>query len=361
MIRNQSKVVGGAINFKLIGVGFLIFAIMCAASVQAGVHPKNAAPSTGASSGTPVTEGIEAATTITNGIVTLGVNPEGNLITGGIGLTYVPTSGEALAPGCACEGWGVGDALTMDYGKAGESFGDANLVVELFETTAVSAISVVRVVDGTDLFRITHEYYPSASPNLFEVDVTVENLRAVDTTVRYRRAMDWDVPPTEFDELVTLITNGATHIIYSSDDGFADGNPFAGPSFLDFEGEATDSGPSDHGALFDFDFGTLGPGSTAGFTIFYGASANQDEALAALGAVGAEIYSLGKANPADDAVGDDGSPNTFIFGFAGVGGTAIDDAPSLAPTVPVPGLAPIGAGLMVLILGYFGVRRMRRV
>ena len=359
MIKSQSKVVGGTFRSNLGSVGIFIFAVMFAALAQAAPHPMNMSDVKGPSAATPVTKTIEAATTITNGTVTLGVNPEANLIVGTIGLTYNPTGGEALYPGCNCEGWGVGDAVTMDFGKAGEVFGDANIVVESFETTADSAVSVIRVVDGTDLFRITHDYHPSASANLYQVDVLVENLRAVDTTLRYRRAMDWDVPPTEFSELVTIVTNGATNVIFSSDDGFADGSPFSPQTSINFTGEATDDGPSDHGALFDFDFGTLEPGSTGDFTIFYGASANEDEALTALGSVSAEIYSLGKANPAVDGVELDGTPNTFIFGFAGVGGTAIDDAPSTAPTLPVPGLAPLGIGFMVLVLGFFGIRRMR--
>lgn len=336
---------------------FLLFTIviMLAAPVSAAVHPKNLVTG-GASDPPAVGRAIDPATTITNGLVTLGVNPEGNLVVGDIGLTYVPTGGEALAPGCACEGWGLGDAETGAFGKAGQSFGDRNISVESFTTTADSAVSVVLINDGGDVYRVTHDYHPSSSPNLFQVDVTVENISAAPVTIRYRRAMDWDVPPTEFDELVTLITNGATNVIFSSDDGFADGNPFAGPSQILFSGEATDSGPDDHGALFDFDFGSLAAGATDTFTIFYGASANQDEALAALIGVGAEIYSLGKPNPADSAVGTDGSPNTFIFGFAGVGGTIIGgDEP-----IPVPSLTPWALGIMVLMLGFFGTRRMRR-
>jgi hypothetical protein len=342
---------------KISQFGVLGIAILFASSVQAGVHPKNLDSTVSRSLAVPSAV-IDPATTITNGTVTLGVNPEGNLIVGGIGLTYVPTSGEALAPGCACEGWGAGDAVTMDFGKAGQSFGDANITVESFTTTADTASSVVIINDGgSDLFRVTHDYSPSSSPNLYQVDVTIENLRAVDVTVRYRRAMDWDVPPTEFDELVTLITGGATNVIYSSDDGFADGNPFDGPSFIDFEGEATDSGPSDHGALFDFDFGTLAAGASDGFTIFYGASAHQSEALTALASVGAEIYSLGKANPSHPDVGFDGTPNTFIFGFAGVGGTVIGGGES----IPIPSLAPLGLGLLAMLLGFFGMRRFRRI
>ena len=359
MPKNQSQKLGSAIRTGLFCAGLCATTLMSSISAQAGVHPANLVLG-GAGDPPAVGLAIDAASVITNGTVSLGVNPEGNLIVDSarIGLTYNPTGGEALYPGCNCEGWGAGDDVTKDFGKAGEAFGNANITVESFTATADSALSVVIINDDGDLFRVTHDYFPSSSPNLYQVDVTIENLRASDTTVHYRRAMDWDVPPTEFDELVTLITNGATKVIFSSDNGFADGNPFVAGGSILFTGEATDSGPTDHGALFDFNFGTASAsGGTVDFTIFYGAAANQAEALAALGTVGAEVYSLGKANPSDPSVGVDGSPNTFIFGFAGVGGTVIGTS---GPHVPVPSLGTLGLGIMALLLGFFGIRRMRR-
>ena len=41
--------------------------------------------------------------------------------------------------------------------------------------------------------RVTHDYHPSANPNLYEVTVTVENISAVPVDLRYRRVMDWDI------------------------------------------------------------------------------------------------------------------------------------------------------------------------
>ena len=63
---------------------------------------------------------------------------------------------------------------------------------------------------------MTHAYSPSTSPNLYRVDVTIENISGGNVQLRYRRAMDWDVPPTAFNELVTLITGGATNVIFSN-------------------------------------------------------------------------------------------------------------------------------------------------
>jgi hypothetical protein len=116
--------------------------------------------------------------------------------------------------------------------------------------------------------------------------------------------------------------------LFSSDDGFASADPLAGPSSILFTGEATDSGPEDHGALFDFGFGTVAPSATQSFKIFYGAAATETEALGALGLVGAEVFSLGQSSTPDGPTL--GSPTTFIFGFTGVGGDPI--LPTVTPT-----------------------------
>ena len=107
---------------------------------------------------------------------------------------------------------------------------------------------------------------------------------------------------------------------FSSDDGFAkSGNPLAGPSSILSEGFFTYSGPYDHGALFDFGFG---PGAARSksrtFHIFYGAAGSEADAVTAVAAAQAEVWSFGEPSTPDGPTL--GTPNTFIFGFSGVGG-----------------------------------------
>ena len=198
---------------------------------------------------------------------------------------------------------------------------------------------------------VTHAYKVSASTDLFEAVVTITNNSLVTMTdTRYRRVMDWDIPFDEFREYVTIQgTATTTDLLASSDNGFATANPLGG-GVTDIAGcgitvDFTDCGIADHGALFDFGFGDLAAGESLTFSIFYGASANEKDALSALGTVGAELFSLGQES--GDPV--TGTPATFIFGFSGVGGV---------PIIPTP--APGVLALMSIGLVGVAVRRRKR-
>lgn len=281
------------------------------------------------------TSGAATPAIISNGTVQLGINPTGDLNVPGpasaggideVGIRYVPTNNDATSPGCLCEGWGAADATSGVTGSANQDSGvTPNLVVDSFVSTATTATSVVTIDNSATppvgVLKVTHEYKPSATPNLYEVTVTIENLSGATVDPRYRRVMDWDVEPTAFAEYSTIAgTATAANVTFASDDGFASADPLAGPSHIDFTGDAVDNGPDDHGALFDFKFDPLAPGASVTFKTFYGAAGNEADAKAALGAVGAEVYSLGQPSTPDGPTL--GTPNTFIFAFAGVGGTA---------------------------------------
>jgi len=265
---------------------------------------------------------------ITNGTITLGVHDEGHLNVGGgppssggvdvVGLRYNPTTAEFTAPGCLCEGWGAADAISGTTGSANEEYGIHNLTLV---SRSFSASSAQSIVDVGELIRVTHDYHPSAVPELYEVTVTIENIGDAAIDPRYRRVMDWDVEPTAFSEYVTIQgTEAAEDVLFASDDGFASADPLSGTPQWNFSGDAVDDGPSDHGALFDFGFDELEPGASHSFNIFYGGAATEQAADDALAAVGAEVFSYGQ--PSTEGGPDRGEPNTAIFAFAGVGGEA---------------------------------------
>lgn len=302
----------------------------------------------------PVTASADAV--IQFGDTYLGVNDEGhlNVSNPGVttnssttGLTYDNDSDgfgeDATSPGCTCEGWGVAVNGT-DSMWINDAFGSSNITAGSFVSTASTATSVVSMTSQPGL-DVTHAYAPSAAANVFEATVTITNNTGADVTdARYTRAMDWDIFPDEFNEFVTIGGTGAANLLFSSDDGFANGDPF-GARGTDIGGcgfttDFTDCGPADHGALFDFGFGDLADGESVTFSIFYGAADNETDATAALGVIGAEVFSFGQFS-GDPAMG---TPATYIFAFAGVGGPPVVTTPEPA-TLLLMGIGVVGLAL----------------
>jgi type IV pilus assembly protein PilY1 len=321
---------------------------------------------------------LAGATVITAGNVVMGINAEGHLNTvdtravpkpdivgtRAVGLRWVAPGGdeyESTSHGCLCEGWGIWVDGTTAGASVDNTSGPFGLTPVSFASTASTATSVVAVT-GTDV-RVTHSFAKApGTDDLIEVKVTIANTGATDLTdVRYRRAMDWDASPTPFDEYVSIIGTGTTTLLAnSSNDGFVT---------LDMNMDLTSispgcavrddflaCGPADHGAAFDFSLGEILAGEAYNFSIFYGGAANEKEARAALGAVGAELASFGwSALDADqDGFSDFDSSvltPTFIFAFKGVGGTVIEPPPP--PPPPPPGVIPLPAAAW-LLLGALG-------
>lgn len=166
--------------------------------------------------------------------------------------------------------------------------------------------------------------------------------------LRYTRVMDWDIDPTAFSEYSTIQgTAAATAVRYADDNGFSSADPFGFRSNIadGAVGDFVDSGPKDHGAIFDFGFGALAVDASFSFDIFYGAAPTERDALAALSKVGAEVYSFGQSSKDKDGAGGSGL-NTFIFAFSGVGGVVVPPPNPSAVPVPAAGwlmLAGLGA------------------
>ena len=256
------------------------------------------------------------------------------------GLRDIGTNWEATAQGCLCEGWGAAIAGTGTTVYANNASGTSATVIS-FASTASTATSIVSSVGGAAL-TVSHVYAPSASALLYQVEVTITNTSGADFTgaTLYRRVMDWDIEPTQFSEYSTIQGGvGAANVLFTSNNGFADSNPFvAGGSIGGVTGDFVDSGPRDHGALFDFTFGALKAGESQKLTVFYGAAPTEAAALGALGLVGAEVYSFGQSSR--DRLGGTDGLRTFIFGFKGVGGTV------------VPGAVPESSTWMMMIAGF---------
>jgi hypothetical protein len=131
--------------------------------------------------------------------------------------------------------------------------------------------------------------------------------------VTLRRVLNWNADPTPRQEFVT-VRAGDPQVVYSSDDGLASADPAAGRTKIREDGEFTDAGPYDQGALFDLTVPVaFDPveGNIGRVTLYYGAAADQPSALSAFSGLGIRTWSIAKPVTS----GDPGTPNTYMFGF----------------------------------------------
>ena len=260
-----------------------------------------------------------------NGAVTIGVTNGGSLITTFDGLVGLQRSGipasESVAVAYLGEGWGV--AVPSTGLEGGVNLGAGSPGVEVptasFTSTATTAktTTMVPTIDAP-ILKVTHEFQPSASPDLFAINVKITNVGDEDIDdVQYRRSVDWDVQPTPFSEFVTVDgtatdpffvaggNNGFGSMLILTDTTY-DIAPFPGaPDFVD-------SGPNDHGAVVDLSLGPLDAGDWTGFTMYYGVAESEAAADAARAAVGADMYSYGQPSSSPP---EEGIPWTFILAF----------------------------------------------
>lgn len=217
-----------------------------------------------------------------------------------VGLRLMSTDGDAAAPGLPCEGWGVASADLNISGYTSLCAGtSANMTAAapVYGPPPPSNPSFAKtVVKIGDTFRVTHDFNPTPiTPYLYQVNVTIENIGRVPVSdLRYSRGVDYDVPPNGFSEYITIKGSTLPPVWRSYNNGFNSPNPLA--VHTGTLGDFTDLGAADQGAHFDFKLGALKPGAKITLVTFYGAADDERLALAALSAVGANIYSLGQSN-----------------------------------------------------------------
>ena len=173
-----------------------------------------------------------------------------------------------------------------------------------------------RRLDGRDRrerLRVRHVYRPSPRPELYQLDLTVENVGGSSADVVYRRAMDWDVPPTRVRRVRDDPRAAHPRLLDGDRQRVQPRKPAVATSGPRGAGTFEDIGPDDRGGVFDFALGTIAPGGAGEPHDVL--RRRRDRGRRARGArrrSDADLYSLGQPNTPDGPTL--GTPNTFMFG-----------------------------------------------
>lgn len=290
-----------------------------------------------------------APVVLDTGLIKMGVADNGGLGANGVGL--IGPSGDAILPGCLCEGWGAAANGNSGYvyGMAGSHVASALTTTAVASGAGLSAQSVVTLTNG---LIVTQTYSAAAGGKLFGVNVKLTNSTgAAMNDVRYARTLDWDVTPGYFGSNYTTVYGGTPtgpggKVLSTST------NPFAAPDPMVLRSQDKDLNvidtAGDKGGFFVFAFGNVGAGQSVSFDTFIGADNSVSGLLAALGAVGVEAYSYTTGNQP----GTDGYAHApaYGYGFKGLG---------LTPSLPG-GDVPEPASLALVGLGLAGFAAARR-
>ena len=288
------------------------------------------------------------------GLIQMGVGNTGGLGQG-VSVGLVGPTGDAITPGCLCEGWGASAGGVAGWTDG--AFGNQGIVSANTTTTSASgagllARSVVLLSNG---LQVTHTYTYAAGGKLFGVAIDLLNTTgATLADVRYARTLDWDVTPGYFSDNYTTVYGGTPtgpggKVLATSTDPFAAANPLVTRS-QDANTNVVDT-LGDKGGFFIFQFGNLLAGASMDFNTYIGADTSVSGLLAALGSVGVEAYSYTTGN----APGTDGYAHATAYGY---GFSGLGLAPSLpgGSTVPEPAtVGLVGFGLV----GLLGARRRK--
>src|SRR5215471_7192300 len=235
------------------------------------------------------------------GAFSVGIGPEGELFDYsssscclfGVGFRRNADGFDPLYPGVPRDSWGV----STIRGAAFADYTDFGGVLDILGNVALVSAPTGTLAPGTGAKYITNtgkgltvtQQYGFAAPNILRIIETVRN-NGEATVVLFQRDVDWDVAPTEFDEVSmgngTAMTGVFGPVIDSSYYGLENPDPTFPFAFSCVLGC---SNQGDNGGGIKLNLGLLQSGSSVTFNFYYGISQlGQDVA-----ALDAQARSLG--------------------------------------------------------------------
>lgn len=252
----------------------------------------------------------------------VGIDDSGALYDGATGVGFLRQSDgyDPILPKIPRDSWSVFTGGRTYDADPNFLYRNEGITTHTAVATAGGAATITDLSDGSGTVTQTLGFI---APNVLRIEVTVTNL-GTPSDFRYRRDVDWDIDPTEQQEIVDVPSGAPANVEETSYYGFEDPTaPFTAT------GTGT-HGPGDYGGGITVDLGTLGTGASATVGFYY--------AISALGQSPADLRSE------LDALGVGYS----IVGYASDGdlGTSSHSA-ALGLAAPVPEPASFG----VLVLG----------
>ena len=265
---------------------------------------------------------------LTNGFVDIGVTEFGTMPShGGVGVRLHGQPASEWVDEFMGDGWGV-NSSTATGGSAASTDGALGLTLDGFEKVA-GANALMSTVTATGNLQVTHRVEPAlstyscppqappscvpASKYLFKITVAVTNFGAPTQKVHYRRVVDWDVDESHMSYNSMRNRGGDIGYLVAANLDGGCASPLPSSSYLGVVFEENDVDVC--GAIFELNLGSLGSGEMKWFTLYYGVAPSEADAVAAVNAVGAQVYSIGKPEtPEGLALG---TPSTGILAVDG--------------------------------------------
>jgi hypothetical protein len=218
------------------------------------------------------------------GAYSVGIGPEGELFDDssssccifGVGFMRNADGYDPLFPGTPRDSWGVSTitgAAFADYTLSGGVLDVAGNVALVSAPTGVLAPGVgATYVTNTGNGLTVAQQYGFAAPNILRIIETVTNNGAA-TVVLFQRDIDWDVAPTEFDEVSMGNGTAMTGVFGPIIDSSYFGLEYPDPTFpFAFSCALGCSNQGDYGGGIKLNLGLLATGSSVTFNFYYGIS-----------------------------------------------------------------------------------------
>lgn len=274
-----------------------------------------------------------------DGAFTVGISPQGDLYDPGTNVGFLRNADgyDPIAPGSPRDSWGISAGAV---GSIADNAGGGTTVTG-FGTVFGAHSATTTATDSTGSLGITQNFSFAAN-NILLDQITVTNLTGAPVAALFQRDVDYDIAPTEFNEL-TKIPAAGPPVIDTSFNGFESANPLDPYGFSGFPAGGT-FGPGDLGAGIKIDLGTLLPGQSTTFDYFYGINSGANNGTGdttspsgltaqAMG-LGASLVLTGFSSDGDFNT----ATNSIILGFG--------------PAVPEPSsIAALGTAIVLCGLG----------